>query len=227
MHTTTAAGHQVQGVRELTDSAYVLRFDKGDLRFKTGQYLSVGVRGAGEQREYSVYSAQEDPYLEILVKEVKDGRVSKALKDLEPGDELDVHGPFGFFLLEDSGDQSPVEAGQDLPPYLFISTGTGISPFHSFVKTHPALDYQLIHGVRYREEAYEAEAFRPDCFTLCLSRGEGGDYSGRVTELLAQKKVDPRTQVYLCGNCEMIYEAYDILKGKGVDPRQIHTEVYF
>jgi hypothetical protein len=25
----------------------------------------------------------------------------------------------------------------------------------------------------------------------------------------------------------MIYEAYDILKEKGVDPRQIHTEVYF
>jgi NAD(P)H-flavin reductase len=69
MHTATAAGHKVQQIRELTDSTYVVRFDKGELSFKTGQYLSVGVRGTGEQREYSIYSGENEPFLEILVKE--------------------------------------------------------------------------------------------------------------------------------------------------------------
>ena len=39
--------------------------------------------------------------------------------------------------------------------------------------------------------------------------------------------VDPRTLCYLCGNCDMIYETFDILKRHGVPPEQLYAEVYF
>jgi NAD(P)H-flavin reductase len=79
-------------------------------------------------REYSVYSSPGDEYLEILVKEVDGGYVSTRLGALKPGDGVAVDGPFGFFTIdEDWRDHR----------YVFVATGTGISPFHDFVRSYP------------------------------------------------------------------------------------------
>jgi ferredoxin--NADP+ reductase/benzoate/toluate 1,2-dioxygenase reductase subunit len=40
-------------------------------------------------------------------------------------------------------------------------------------------------------------------------------------------EVSPETNAFLCGNCDMIYEAFDLLQDKGLPAAQIHTEVYF
>jgi ferredoxin--NADP+ reductase/benzoate/toluate 1,2-dioxygenase reductase subunit len=60
-----------------------------------------------------------------------------------------------------------------------------------------------------------------------MSRYEDGDYHGRVTGWLRSHPVDSDTRVYLCGNCDMIYEVYDILGSQGVGADRIHAEVYF
>jgi ferredoxin-NADP reductase len=130
-----------------------------------------------------------------------------------------VDGPFGFFKFNPANFASS--------KFLFIATGTGISPFHSFVKTFPELDYQLIHGVRFKDEAYEHFDFDTKRVALCLSGEEGGDFYGRVTDYLFTQKIDVETNCFLCGNSEMIYEAFDILIGKGIPASYIYSEVYF
>ena len=110
---------------------------------------------------------------------------------------------------------------------LLIATGTGISPFHSFVASYPKIDYHILHGVRYGNEAYEREKYNPLRYTLCTSRDKTGEYNGRVSDHVRKYPVDKDTLVYLCGNCEMIYEVYDILSEQGFPAENIKTEVYF
>ena len=211
----------VQSVRSISASAYVLRFDRGDLRFVPGQYLNIGRRGAVAAREYSIYSGVDEPFLEALIKEVENGEVSQALRRLAPGDELVVDGPFGFFTLDE--EQLDV-------PHLFVASGTGIAPFHCFASSYDAIEYTLLHGIRSNADRYDAATFAQERYVPCVSReppGGFGGYGGRVTGWLREHPVDPETRCYLCGSSDMIFEAFDLLKGYGVPGERLFAEVYF
>ena len=208
---------RVLEIRKLTESTSVLRFERQDLKFEPGQYIRVGVEGDPEIRDYSVYSGAEANYLEVLVRRVEDGLVSKQLVDLELGDDVSIGGPYGHFKLTENIHSTPL---------LFVATGTGISPFHCFVDSHSGLDYRLLHGTALGSEAYEAD-FYDDRYFQCVSREEGGLFRGRVTDYLRTLDIAQETNAFLCGNCDMIYEAFDLLQDKGLPTAQIHTEVYF
>ena len=208
---------RVLEVRTLTESTAVVRFERAGLEFEPGQYIRVGIEGDDEIRDYSVYSGADADYLEVLVRRVEDGLVSKELCDVVVGERVNVGGPYGHFkLLEELRGK----------PLLFIATGSGISPYHSFIESFPGLEYRLIHGTSRLEEAYESEAYGSNYFH-CVSREAGGDFQGRVTEYLSALDPDRSTHAFLCGNCDMIYEAFDLLQEKGLPTAQIHTEVYF
>lgn len=213
------APYSVREIRNLTDATYVVRFNRRDLTFKPGQHLVVGVLGMSDAREYSVYSGKDEEFLEIIVREVADGAVSKKLRRLSPGNTLDVGGPYGFFL---TNAQPPTNK-----KFLFIASGTGIAPFHSFVKTYPNADYTIIHGIRTIDEAYEREVYEKERYITCTSRDEKGDFHGRLTAYLKSVDIDKDTMVYLCGNSDMIFESIDILQEKGLSNSHIFTEVYF
>jgi ferredoxin--NADP+ reductase/benzoate/toluate 1,2-dioxygenase reductase subunit len=212
----TAAVHDVQ---PLTSSTFVLRFERGGIEFEPGQYVTVGVRGDVDVREYSVYSAPCDPHIEILVKEVSGGYVSPRLKGVQAGGELTVEGPFGFFTID-------AEARENAE-ILFVATGTGISPFRSFVRSYENLSYRVLHGVRSSSELYAREVFDTGRYVSCVTGDDGGTFRGRVTDYLRSHPVASQTLCYLCGNCDMIYEAFDILQNQGVPPENLFAEVYF
>lgn len=243
----------VHNTRWLTDSVFVLRFDRGTIDFMPGQYVTVGPSGTIDMREYSVYSPPSAPYLEILVKVVDGGVVSRALAALQPGDPLHVDGPFGFFTIDDDWQDAS---------YAFIATGTGISPFHAIVQSYPNIDYMLLHGTRHLSERFELETYDPNRLVRCVTRdvvtnegsviGEGSTTDrivaadgrsatdtasrrhvspivtdGRVTTHLRSQPIDTERRYYLCGNCDMIYEVFDILQEVGVPHSHIFAEVYF
>jgi ferredoxin--NADP+ reductase/benzoate/toluate 1,2-dioxygenase reductase subunit len=89
------------------------------------------------------------------------------------------------------------------------------------------LRYRLLHGVRRASELYDREAFDPPRFAGCLSREVGRDYHGRVTAYLREHPADPESLCYLCGSCDMIYQAFDILRSQGVGPERLFAEVYY
>ncbi|MCY1722906.1 FAD-binding oxidoreductase [Prolixibacteraceae bacterium Z1-6] len=211
--------HKVKEVRNLTNSTFVVRLERNGMQFQTGQFVLVGTKGAVERREYSIYSGENENFLEVLVREVNGGKVSAKLKKLKPGDTVDVDGPFGFFKFSPAAFQSQ--------KFLFVATGTGISPFHGFIKTYPDLNYQMVHGVRLAEEAYDHADFDEKRMVLCTSGDNKGTFEGRVTAFLKEQDIDAETNCFLCGNSEMIYEVFDILTGKGVPTSNIYSEVYF
>ena len=211
--------HEILAVRHLTPSTYILRMTRRGLNFQPGQHILLGKPGATQNREYSIYSAEKDDYFEVLIKEVKDGLVSKQLKSLKPGDRVQIEGPMGYFTIEPDL--------QSKEKFLFIATGTGISPFHSFVKSYPDMDFHILHGVRHSAEAYERHEYQIDKHIVCTSGDKNGDFHGRVTDYLRLYPVHPTTHCYLCGNFNMIYDAFEILDKQGVPTSQVHAEVYF
>ncbi|MDD4374776.1 MAG: FAD-binding oxidoreductase [Bacteroidales bacterium] len=219
LRTTQDNTHELLDTRHLTESAYVLRMSRRGLQFRSGQHILLGEAGSIHNREYSVYSAEQDDYFEVLIKEVDDGLVSKQLKKLKPGSMLQLEGPLGFFTIE------PGLIGN--AKFLFVATGSGIAPFHSFVRSYPALNYKILHGVRYASEAYEKDTYPSEQYVLCTSQDKKGDFNGRVTSFLESNPVETDTHCYLCGNFEMIHEVFEILERQGVPPQQVHAEVYF
>ena len=212
--------YKVLNIRDLSPSTYILRLERKKLDFKPGQCFNLGLKGSGINREYSIYSGVDDSYLEFLIKEVKRGSVSPALRKVKPGDEVALHGPYGAFTI------SSDKAKKTL--FTFIATGTGIAPFHSFVRTYPDLDYRIINGVRTAEERYEYNDYDRKRLTTCVTRDDcWSGFKGRVTDYLQQYYIDPTQIYFLCGNQGMIQKGYDLLRIKGVSGDQIFTEAFF
>ena len=211
--------HRVQIVRHLTDSAFVLRVDRHGVRALAGQCCTLGVAGRDLNREYSLYSGTDDPYFEFLVKEVEGGQVSTALKNCRVGDPVEVNGPYGKFIIEEPEHSSH--------KYLFVATGVGIAPFHGFVSSYPHLDYTLIHGVRYLEERYDMQDYERVRYIGCVSRQQGGDFRGRVTDYLNKNPVDLQAFCYICGSSTMVQEVFNILRNQQVNPDRLFTEAFF
>ena len=210
---------KVQQIRHISESVYVLRFDRKGHAFEAGQHVILGLAGKNNGREYSVYSGEQDDFFEVLIKEVQEGDISRKLRKVQPGDLLEMAGPLGFFTLDP--DQVLTKK------FVFIATGTGIAPFSSFVKSFPGLDYKILHGVRFGHEAIERQNYDATRFQLCTSGDGSGDFQGRITDYLTTNPVDKNSEYYLCGNVKMIHQAFDILKEKGIRSEKIHAEVYF
>ncbi len=210
--------HTVISVRNLTDTVYVLRMTREELEFSPGQFITVGLLNNVHMREYSIYSGVKDDYLEILVKDIPQGYLSSKLHQLSPGDEVRIEGPFGYFLLSEEHLSKPLH---------FIATGTGISPFHCFVRSHDIDTYTLVHGVSYGHEQYEYEDYSRKNIIQCTSRDTGGNQHMRVTAYMKNKELEHNAEVFLCGNSAMIYDIFDLLTAKEKPSEHIHAEVYF
>ena len=207
-------------IRSITESTYVLRLEKRDFAFKAGQYVIVNIPGENNAREYSIYSPENVPYIDLLIKEITEGDVSVKLKSLQIGTTLEISGPFGFFVLRDNRHNLNNH-------FTFVATGTGISPFRSMILSNPGLNYELFHGVSYIYEAYDETDYPAERYTLCTSREKSDRFSGRVTGCLKEKGVRKDSVYYICGNSGMINEVSDYLEQNGIPPENIRTEIFF
>lgn len=210
--------HKILSIKDLDESVFVLRLERNELAFQPGQYLTLSIPESFEKREYTIYSSPNEGFLEFLVKDVAEGDVSRQLHQCKQGEKLLLQGPFGKFTI-------PKE--QKKGKFLFVATGTGISPFHSFVASYPDLDYTILHGVRFPNQLYGKEIFAPNRHIDCLSKSNKGKFHGRVTDYLRENNIPPSTYCYFCGSSDMIYEAFSVLQGQGLPRSQMFTETYF
>ena len=206
-------------IKNLSPSTYLLRLERKGLAFNAGQCFNLGLNSSGVNREYSIYSGEKDPYLDFLIKEVSGGIVSPALRRLGKREEINLHGPYGSFVL----DKNSVKNNH----FTFVATGTGIAPFHSFICSYPELHYQIVNGIRYLSERYDYESYHPSKITTCVSREKWEGFNGRVTAYFNKTKINAQSIFYLCGNQKMIQETYDLLRKGHVSGNQIFTEAFF
>jgi ferredoxin-NADP reductase len=200
-----------------SQNTFCLRVERPKVAIKSGQCFNVGMPGMDINREYSMYSGADVEYLEFLIREVDNGLVSSCLRKLQVGDVVEVDGPYGEFCIPEHKQKSKL---------VFIASGTGIAPFHSFVKTYPHIDYTLIHGIRYSDETYDVQDYKAGSYIPCVSNNQNGE-SFRVTDYLRQNQISTDSIVYLCGNRNMIIDSVQILLDQGIGGDQIISEVFF
>jgi ferredoxin--NADP+ reductase len=185
------------------------------------------------RRAYSIASSPlEKRFLEFYVVLVKEGKLTPKLWHSKVGTRLwlDPHIK-GEFTLHD------IPTGRDL---LMISTGTGLAPYLSMLKTYRNTGrwnrYIIMHGVRvakdlgYRDELMQIAAQDPSVVYVpsCTREPDGSDWAGqrgRVTTVLSDPAayqkctgtaLDPATtSVFLCGNPDMLNQCEAILHDRG------------
>src|SRR5213078_2413195 len=127
--------------------------------FVAGQWLSLKAnKPDGEEitRAYSIASPpRDDNRFALCLNRVQDGFMSNFLCDMNQGDEISCHGPFGDFILR--------------PPTrdtIFIATGTGVAPFRSMLhwlladpSRHENKELWLLFGSRTERDIYYHREF--------------------------------------------------------------------
>jgi ferredoxin-NADP reductase len=209
--------YSVLDVKNKTNETFCLKIEKPKVLIRAGQCFNVGLPGMDINREYSMYSDANAHYLEFLIRAVEGGLVSKRLQQLKVGEQVEVDGPYGEFCIK---------SAQLKRKFVFIASGTGVAPFHSFIKTFPDIDYKLIHGVRYATEKYDEADYLPERYIPCISRNDIGPRI-RADEFLSENPIDNESLVYLCGNRNMIVNCVQVLLDQGLSGDQIISEVFF
>jgi len=231
------------------DGLYTLKIDADISPFTAGQFASLALMIDGERvaRPYSFLSAPHEKPLEFFFYTADKGVLSNALYALQPGDTILVKNPANGFFTLDEVPQSP-----DL---WMIGTGTGIAPFLSILRTTQAWEkfknLVLLQGVRNKADLQyqdmiqglrevHGERFR---FQGFVSREEvEGTIQGRIPAAIEDGSLEEavglelspeNSQVMLCGNPDMVKDAVDLLKARGLTknlrrkPGQITTENYW
>lgn len=100
------------------------------LRFLAGQSIRLGMTGLNGT--YPVASCPcDDRHIEIHIPRVASDPVSEAIfKATKPGDHIDIMGPYGNFVLEESASN----------PVIFVAFGVGFAPVKSLVQHAMSLD---------------------------------------------------------------------------------------
>lgn len=207
--------------------------------YKPGQFITIHFEKDGNQlkRSYSVANPPaHDNRIEFAAGYVEDGPGTELLFNLNPGDQININGPFGRLILKD-----------ELPKrYIFVATSTGVTPYRAMLPSlgqllhdNPDLEVVILQGVQRSEEvlyANEFQAFANEFdnakFCACLSRVEVSDLHdhercGYVQHCFEDLAVNPETDmIYLCGNPGMIDESFALLKEKGFGTQHIIREKY-
>lgn len=231
----------VADVTRLCDDAVAVTFDvPADLAdayaFRAGQSLTLRrfVDGREERRSYSI-CAPEGAAPRIGVREVSDGLFSPWLvRDLRPGDEVEVAPPAGTFTPD------VTTAGT----HVLIAAGSGITPVLSIAASllrNPDTDVTLLYGnrrtdtVMFADELADLKDRHPTRLNLVhvLSREprEAEIFTGRLdaaklTALLAL--VPPHVDHWwLCGPFGMVTDARALLLDRGVAADRIHRELFY
>jgi propane monooxygenase reductase subunit len=223
---------RVEAIEPLTRDIrrLVLSVVDGELPFKSGQYVDIGIPGTDESRSFSMANLpSDDGRLEFMIKLYPGGLFSSLLADgaLQVGDELDVTGPYGVFTLRDNE-----------RPILFIGGGAGMAPILSLVRSmaergvaRPAVYY---YGAREEEDLFHLEelgelqtklpGFR---FVPALSDTDWEGETGLITDVVERHEQGlDGVDAYLCGPPPMVEAAQEMLMRLGVDEARIHYDKF-
>ncbi|MFB6317329.1 ferredoxin--NADP reductase [Saccharicrinis sp. FJH54] len=203
---------------QLSQQAFLLKTER-IFDFKPGQSVAVTVSDDIPPRLYSVCSGLNRNYIGILYKVVNNGTLTPRLSALKTNDILHMSEPLGSFV-------HGTESG------FWIASGTGIAPFISMLESGITQPVKLLYGAGTGDETYFGSFLHDKLgnrFVPCITREEvSGSYQGRITQWLKEAQNLPMNiKYYLCGSPEMVVDVRDILIEKGVEFRNIASEIYF
>ena len=231
----------------LAPSVRHLAFERADgapFAFIPGQFVQVHFHyddGKPTKRSYSVATigaGDTSPVqrVEMAVSYVDGGAATALLGGLAEGGTIEASGPYGRFCLMDADTNQR---------YVFVATGTGVTPYRAMLPQLKTLfakrdiEVALIYGARNESELLYGDEFETFArenpqfrFYACFSRTpraqpRAHDRNGRVQVALEEIKPDPARDIaYLCGNPDMVDQAFNLLKDAGLPIPHIRREKY-
>ncbi|MEE2061535.1 2Fe-2S iron-sulfur cluster-binding protein [Rhodococcus artemisiae] len=223
-----AGGHMTRLVVELDEP----------LSFRSGQFCEfiLDDHASGEQvrRCYSIASSPAaGSKLEFCIKVVERGFFGTLLKNLTPGDKVELQGPFGTMSYKGDGRE-----------VVMAATGSGIAPLLSILRDLGEGDARpkitLYYGARsmielgYVDELTALSRDRDwfECY-FCISQEETPSdsdlyRSGRVVENMARDIASgSHLDAYICGAPGMCDTVTGLLEAKGVPESRIFADRFF
>ncbi|MDO8593217.1 MAG: FAD-binding oxidoreductase [bacterium] len=198
--------------------------------FKAGQFCFLRLKQDRlyARHPFTIASSPEENELRFVVK--IQGKFTRALKNLQPGDEVIVDGPFGVFTVKDRA--------KDL---VFIAGGVGIAPFISMLKDELTREKNrnivLLYGIKTPADIIckqELESIKNSWFkkAYILSNHDlvsAECENGRVNQEVIKKYVRNinKPLFYICGPKSMKKNLVKILAQLGVGRRNIISEDFF
>lgn len=195
------------------------------LEFLAGQYIDLSVKGI--KRSYSISSTPSDTEIELLIKNYTGGQFSNYLfNEAKVNDLLRIEGPKGTYIL-------PKDIPQNI---LFISTGTGIAPNLSLIKSIlnkgviQSSQIRLIHGqCTAKEHVYSLEETLNEIEIIrCTSRESvEGYFQGYVQDAVKGLGVNTKNSlVFACGNPQMVKELKTQMIAMGLKESNFKSDVF-
>ncbi len=192
--------------------------------------LELSTKEGGIEYPMSLACSPTKPYLEFGAR-VSDSAWKEAFRALRPGDEAEVDGAYGHFVLDPNSQA------------VLIAGGIGITPLKGMAEyaadRRLPMEMRLLYSSRNEAEiAYRRELetltdqnprFR---VTHTLTREpSGSSWTGRRgridAELLASVSHDlTNPYYYVCGTPGMVRETFQILAESGVAPGRIKSEAF-
>jgi ferredoxin-NADP reductase len=204
-----------------------------------GQFITIHFVHKDRQlkRSYSIANVPlQNNQIELAAGFTESGPGTDLLFGLQPGDIININGPFGRLILKDN-----------LPKrYIFLATSTGITPYRAMLTElrqrladNPLLKVVILQGVQVVEDILYADDFNqlvssyPNqvIFQVYLSRVTDTSNTvyrlGYVQHAFPSLALNPDNDlVYLCGNPGMVDDAFMLLKEQGFALPQIIREKY-
>lgn len=213
--------------------------DNAVFQFVPGQFITFlfdDNSGKVKRRSYSIATiGATSAIIELAISYIKGGIASEKLFNIVPGARFNVIGPAGRLTLK---------AEEKIRKLILVGTGTGIAPYRTmlpqlkmFLGNSIDQIYVLL-GVQSQKNEIYTEDFREyatSCqnfyFRACLSRQqenlESDEFTGYVQDQFNKLDLDPACDVvYLCGNPNMIDNAFMQLTDLGFDTKSVRREKY-
>jgi ferredoxin--NADP+ reductase len=219
--------------RRWTDALFSLRVEGPQLGFEAGQFVRIAV-DERIARPFSFVNAPDDPVLEFYGIVVPEGPLSPKLMQLRAGERLLVApNPAGFLVLSEVPDADTL---------WLVSTGTGIAPFLSILRTETPWrrfrNVVLVHAVRHARELVYQDMIRKIVkekslryLTFVSREAASGSLTGRIPaamrdgrlETAAGLALNQHSHVMLCGNPDMLKDAAGALAERGLRKHRRRT----
>jgi ferredoxin-NADP reductase len=237
----------VKDVRRLTADSVAVTFDvpaslREEFAFQPGQHLSVrtNLGGRDVRRNYSICSSATSGELRIGVKRIPGGEFSSfAAEVLRPGHTLELMTPTGNFGTP----LDPLQAKN----YVAITAGSGITPVLSVLTTGLEVEtesrFTLIYGnhtaksTMFRAELDDLESRYADRLEILHVLSQDPHHVPELRGIIDRDKLEhwlattlnpaDVDEWFLCGPIGMTNTARDTLTEHGVNPDNIHFELFF
>jgi len=198
--------------------------------FNAGQFIEMHLPhpkpdDRGQNRWFTLSSSPTDLPLVSITTKFAAGRSStfkSALRELKPGDNVEISDPMGDFVL-------PKDKGI---PLVFVAGGIGITPFHSIVKflhdENEKRDIQFVYALRDKsEQVFDKllSSYPLKQYSVVFQEGhldqshETGNLSAKRILKLTGKVGDKL--IYISGPEVMVEAFYKDLQSLGVPKSQL------